>query len=58
MNICVVPMPDPTLGEKMCAYFVPRQSEVITLEEVVDYLLGRKMAKYKLPERIELYKRN
>jgi non-ribosomal peptide synthetase component E (peptide arylation enzyme) len=54
LNVCVVPMPDPTLGEKMCAYIIPRQSEVITLEEVVDYLLGMKMAKYKLPERIEL----
>jgi non-ribosomal peptide synthetase component E (peptide arylation enzyme) len=27
---------------------------MVTLEEFANYLLGRKLAKYKLPERIEL----
>jgi non-ribosomal peptide synthetase component E (peptide arylation enzyme) len=53
-NVAVVAMPDPRLGERACAYIQPRAGQHLTLEEVAGYLLGKGLAKYKLPERIEL----
>jgi non-ribosomal peptide synthetase component E (peptide arylation enzyme) len=50
----IVPMPDPRLGERACLYVAPVEGVVITLKEVVEYLLDRGVAKYKLPERLEL----
>jgi non-ribosomal peptide synthetase component E (peptide arylation enzyme) len=49
----IVPMPDPVLGEKACAFVTLRNSsETVTLEDLVEYLLGRNIAKIKLPERL------
>ncbi len=53
-NAACVPMPDPVLGERMCAYIIPRSGATLTLEELVGFLTGKGLAKFKLPERIEL----
>ncbi len=53
-NAAVVAMPDPRLGERACAYIQPRPGQSLTLEEVAQYLQEKGLAKYKLPERIEL----
>jgi 2,3-dihydroxybenzoate-AMP ligase len=54
-NCACIPMPDPLLGEKVCAYVVLRPEEKMTLESLTGFLLNeRKIAKYKLPERLEL----
>ncbi|HLB28688.1 MAG TPA: fatty acid--CoA ligase family protein, partial [Dehalococcoidia bacterium] len=53
-DTCVVAIPDPELGERACAFVVPREGEEITFQEMVDFLLERRIAKYKLPERLEL----
>ncbi len=53
-NAAVVAMPDPRLGERACAYIQLGPNQHLTLEEVAQYLQERGLAKYKLPERIEL----
>ena len=53
-DVACVPVPDPVLGERMCACVVPRDGRALTLEELVPYLLGLGMARFKLPERLEL----
>jgi 2,3-dihydroxybenzoate-AMP ligase len=53
-NIACVPMPDPNLGEKMCAFVVPRRGRSLTLAELTEFLTAKEIAKFKLPERLEL----
>ena len=49
----IVPMPDPVLGEKACAYVTLRPGcDAPSLDEVVSYLLAKEIAKNKLPERL------
>jgi non-ribosomal peptide synthetase component E (peptide arylation enzyme) len=50
----VVGMPDPVMGQKVCAYVVPRTSDGIGFEEIVSFLRSRKLAVYKIPERLEV----
>jgi acyl-coenzyme A synthetase/AMP-(fatty) acid ligase len=52
LQSALVPMPDPVLGEKACAFVVLRSNLSVTLEELVEYLLGKNIAKNKLPERL------
>ncbi|TDA67515.1 MAG: hypothetical protein D9V47_10660 [Clostridia bacterium] len=54
VNAAVVAMPDPKYGEKACAFVVPREGEIITLEEITQHMLAQGVAKYKLPERVEI----
>ncbi|MCC6608084.1 MAG: AMP-binding protein [Burkholderiales bacterium] len=53
-NAACVPMPDPSLGEKMCAFVVLRKGGALTLEALVAFLMGKEIAKFKLPERLEI----
>ena len=50
----VVAMPDAVMGERGCAFVVAREGAALTLGELTDYLLQRQIAKFKLPERLEL----
>jgi len=50
LSVAVVGVPDARLGEKSCAFVVPRGRAVPTLHDLVDYLERRSVAKYKLPE--------
>lgn len=50
----VVGMSDPVMGQKVCAYVVPRTSDGIGFEEIVSFLRSRKLAIYKIPERLEV----
>jgi non-ribosomal peptide synthetase component E (peptide arylation enzyme) len=47
-------MPDPVLGERMCAYVILRGGAALTLEQLVTFLLDQEIAKHKLPERLEI----
>lgn len=54
-NVACVPMPDPILGEKTCAYVILRAGHPsLSLQELTDFLLGHELAKFKLPERVEI----
>lgn len=55
-QVAIVPMPDPRLGERSCAYVSLREGAAdVTLADVTDFLLARGVAKYKLPERLEVW---
>ncbi|MBX5492221.1 MAG: AMP-binding protein [Chloroflexi bacterium] len=53
-NVACIPMPDPVLGERMCACVVLRTGQTLTFEELVQFLSGKEIAKHKLPERLEV----
>jgi len=53
LQAAMVPMPDPILGEKACAFVVLKdQAASLTLDEILPYLLDQNIAKNKLPERL------
>lgn len=51
--VAIVRMPDPIMGEKGCAYIVPKPGQKLTFDEMISFLRAKKIAPYKLPERIE-----
>ncbi|MEU5397977.1 AMP-binding protein [Streptomyces sp. NPDC005963] len=54
-NVALVAMPDPVLGERGCAYLVLEPgAEPLTVSTLGDHLLSLGLAKYKLPERVEI----
>src|SRR6266850_39399 len=53
LQSAIVPMPDPVLGEKACAFITVRPGcDAPHLQEVINYLLDMQIAKNKLPERL------
>ena len=56
-NVACVAMPDPVLGEKMCAFVILKENENLTLDELNKMLLKHEIAKFKLPERLEVVDR-
>ena len=54
-EIALIGMPDPRLGERSCAYVVPRDPQnPPALADICAYLEAEGLAKYKWPERLEL----
>ncbi len=54
-NCAYVAMPDRVLGEKGCAFVLPKPGESLTLEELNLFLRQeRNIAVFKLPERLEI----
>lgn len=53
-NVAIVGMPDPTMGERCCAYVVLKQGEQFSLSEMVDFLKQNKVTSFKIPERLEV----
>jgi non-ribosomal peptide synthetase component E (peptide arylation enzyme) len=51
----VVGMPDPVLGQRMCAYIVLQSAPPPTLKEIALFLSSRGIAAYKIPERLEVF---
>jgi len=54
LNVACVPYPDEVLGERMCACVVTKAGESLDFEELVDFLEKMEIAKFKLPERLEV----
>ena len=54
LNVACVPMPDPVLGERMCAFVIPKPGRTLTRSELTVFLSEKGLAKFKLPERLEL----
>lgn len=53
-HVAVVPMPDPIMGEKACAFVTTKDDEEFTFDDMIAFLTEKKIAKYKLPERLEI----
>lgn len=53
-DIAIVGYPDEVLGEKCCAFVVPRPGTTVTLADLVAHLRSREVASFKLPERLEI----
>jgi 2,3-dihydroxybenzoate-AMP ligase len=54
IDAAVVGMPDPILGERICAYVIPAPGANPRLEEVVAFLKGKGASVFQCPERIEI----
>jgi 2,3-dihydroxybenzoate-AMP ligase len=54
LNVACVPYPDAVLGERMCACVVLRPGASLGFEELVAFLSDFGIAKFKLPERLEI----
>jgi non-ribosomal peptide synthetase component E (peptide arylation enzyme) len=52
--VAVVAMPDPVMGERSCAFVIPKPGRTLRLDELCAFLLDKRIAKFKLPERLEL----
>lgn len=52
-NVAVIGMPDPEMGERICAYLILKPGRSITFKGLCDFLLSKNIAKFKLPERLE-----
>jgi 2,3-dihydroxybenzoate-AMP ligase len=53
-NVCIVAMPDEVYGERACAFIKPKAGQTIGFAELVDFLSQKQIAKFKLPERLEV----
>ena len=53
-NVACIAVPDPDLGERMCACALLRDGASLRFDELKTFLLGKEIAKYKLPERLEI----
>jgi 2,3-dihydroxybenzoate-AMP ligase len=50
----VVAMPDAVMGEKECAFVILRPGRTLALNDLCAFLVSRNIAKFKLPERLEI----
>jgi 2,3-dihydroxybenzoate-AMP ligase len=53
-GVAIVAMPDPVFGERACAFITLNQDASLTFGELSKFLLDQRIAKFKLPERLEI----
>ncbi len=53
-NVACIPVPDHALGERMCACVLVRDGTKLSFDELKKFLISKEIAKYKLPERLEI----
>lgn len=53
-SVAVVGYPDREMGERACAYVIPKAGQEFTFHEMIEFLKSRNIAMFKLPERLEL----
>jgi 2,3-dihydroxybenzoate-AMP ligase len=51
--VAVIPMPDPIMGERVCAYIQPKAGTQLSFDEMISFLKEQKASVLQLPERIE-----
>ena len=51
--VAVIPMPDPFMGERVCAYIQPKAGSQLSFDKIISFLKGQKASVLQLPERIE-----
>jgi acyl-CoA synthetase (AMP-forming)/AMP-acid ligase II len=55
LEACAFGLPDATLGERIGLAIVPRPGEAVELHDLTDFLKGRGVAQFKLPERLFVF---
>lgn len=53
-EVAIVPYPDERLGERGCAFVVPREGSRLTLDDIAAFLIEKGCTKNYLPERLEI----
>ncbi|MDP6774902.1 MAG: AMP-binding protein, partial [Rhodospirillales bacterium] len=53
-SVCLVAMPDEIFGEKACAFVILKAGQEWSLKDLGEFLMSKKIAKFKLPERLEV----
>jgi non-ribosomal peptide synthetase component E (peptide arylation enzyme) len=53
-GVAVVGMPDPKMGERACAYVVPKAGKGFSFHEMIEFLKGEGASVLLLPERLEI----
>ena len=56
-DVAVVAMPDPIMGEKVCAYVSSTTGKSLNFDEMVAYLKEENLTTFKIPERLEIMER-
>lgn len=51
-SAAIVGTPDKVLGEKACAFVVPKRGQDFSFSEMIDFLKNKRVALYKLPEQL------
>jgi 2,3-dihydroxybenzoate-AMP ligase len=51
--VAVIPMPDPVMGERVCACIQPKPGANLNFDKIIAYLKERKASVLQFPERIE-----
>jgi non-ribosomal peptide synthetase component E (peptide arylation enzyme) len=54
IEAAVVAMPDPVMSERACAFVTLKKGETFNFEDMVNYLKSKKIAMFKIPERLEI----
>ena len=54
VEVAVVGIPDAEMGERVCAFVLPRDGQLIDLLEIKLFLEEKGLARFKWPERIEI----
>ena len=50
----IVAMPDAVMGERSCAFAILKPGRSLTLDQLTRFLQDKRIAKFKLPERLEV----
>jgi 2,3-dihydroxybenzoate-AMP ligase len=53
-SVAVVGYPDHMMGERTAAYVMPKKGMTFSFQEMVDFLKSKKLAMFKVPERLEI----
>jgi 2,3-dihydroxybenzoate-AMP ligase len=53
LAVAIIPMPDPVMGERICAYIQPKAGTQLSSDEIISFLKGQNASVLQLPERIE-----
>ncbi len=53
-SVSVIGIPDAEYGERAVAFVIPKKDAMISLNQIKGFLINRKVAKYKIPEYLEI----
>jgi len=53
-QVAIIGMPDPVMGERVCAYIATKPGQQFSFEEMISFLKEHEVASYNLPERLEI----